>query len=297
MAEQKKPAAKNGKGGKGLEAQLKKKYAGAPLWVWAVAAGVGLYLYYRYKGSGQAAFTSNTTPTTTGTQDQGTGQSGGAGGNTLPGGGGNAAGGFDQSLLDQLNQNITGLSNALANFQPVVGDPFATGASSAAVPSYVAAPGDNMVTGVGTSPTAKSASLAGLVSSLGLHPFQTGIHAVDFASQAAARSTLAQGLGFAAPFGGVVNVHRGANGVTVTTYASGRTVTQAPGRTAYVSAKGGSSSRSSGGSSGGNYRTTQSSGGGQPIGHGGGTIGPQYITHPNAGPVYHPPTGRPFSYL
>jgi hypothetical protein len=64
------------------------------------------------------------------------------------------------------------------------------------------------------------------------HPVSGKTH--NFAAAAVAQTHTLQAAGQAAPFGGVVAVHRLRNGSTVTTYASGRKVQQAPGKSAYV---------------------------------------------------------------
>jgi len=62
----------------------------------------------------------------------------------------------------------------------------------------------------------------------------------NFAEAAASRSAALGAAGMGQPFGGVTStVTNKKTGVTTTTYASGRVVTQAPGKSAYVSKKGG----------------------------------------------------------
>jgi hypothetical protein len=56
----------------------------------------------------------------------------------------------------------------------------------------------------------------------------------NFGAKALAQTNTLAAAGKAAPFGGVTSVKRLANGSTVTTYASGRKVQQAPGKSAYV---------------------------------------------------------------
>jgi hypothetical protein len=228
-AGKKKGDAKGAKG-KGAKGALNKKVLGFPAWAWAGVAVVGFVAYRHFKGTSSSG---STAPA-----DQ-TGIPG-----SQPGSGGGSSGGDLPSMPSSLPSDLLGAIGS------PTGDPFGGGDPFAGVDSGFSQPFDQ---GTGSSDpnsqvvsgSDKSATLAGLVQSLGVHPFMTPAGASDFASQAASRSTLAQGLGFLAPFGGVTDVRRLANGSTITSYASGRQVQQVPGKSAYVINKGGGSSPSS----------------------------------------------------
>jgi hypothetical protein len=233
------PPAKGGKG-----AGLKRKVGPLPLWAWAlIAAGAGWYLW-RKLGSGQAAQATTQAGGSSGSTDQGNVPTAGTSGDTSGAGVsgitadqltsalGAQQAGIESALQqsDQTQQQT--MSDALAQLEAWLAGGGASGASTGG-----GGTGDGGGSGGGTGDGGGSGSTTtsqqpGGSNAPMWHPVAASTP--NFAAKAAAQSDALRAQGAAVPFGGVVSVRKLANGATLTTYASGHQVEQAPGKTAYV---------------------------------------------------------------
>lgn len=191
---------------------LKEKKWGLPVWAWVlVVAGIIFGLYYIRKRNANTSQSSNQTPLDSGDAAANeavpaASESGGGGGLGVP---------SSASVPDQTDGNFL---------------PFVTG-TGADIPFTI--PPQESET---TSPTKPSG-----VSSAVMKIAQTPVSAKNpnFAAAAQARTTAGKTAGVAVPFGGVTSVRTLKNGASLTTYASGRQVEQAKGKSAYVVKRGG----------------------------------------------------------
>lgn len=242
---------------------MSKKIAGVPLPVIGVglmlAVAVGLYLRSRASASGSAA--SSAAPAAADT--------GATGGGSASGDGSDPNAGLEDAIYALVGQLGAGTSDGStgADFgssgsggsggstttpasasQPTVlsGGASPTPLQQAETTIGQAPPGtDVRITSGGTvlvgqdakSPT-QSAANSGSMSTLQLLSHSIPASDNTFAADAVARSAALQAVGAAPAFGGVAStVTNKKTGVTTTTYASGRIVQQAPGKTAYVAHK------------------------------------------------------------
>ncbi len=220
------PKPKQGKG-----AGLKKKIGPLPLWAWAlIAAVVGYFLWTKVLSGGaqpqqqQTAPGNESTPATGGADSSGLGSSSG---------GVDTSAGGQQSLVDALGGSLAGFAadqqQSNAQFQQSIQDELASyldGAGGAATSSS----NSNDSTQATHEPNSNTTTLT-------YH--KVAAASQNFAQAAAKQSSSLKAAGKAQPFGGVVATHKNAKtGVTTTRYANGRIVTQAPGKSAYVSKKG-----------------------------------------------------------
>jgi hypothetical protein len=209
---------------KGLVGRFTAKVGPLPVWGWAALLLVGGYLAYRlfYQGGSSSSTTATPATDTTGAgSDAGTAGSTPAGGDFSGSPSPDTQAGLNGDLLSQLSGFQNGLDALTAAVQsspafwPTGGD---SGAGST-VPNdgtQVANP----------QPTARA--LPAVVT------HSTPASSPNYAAAAVAKTAAAKTVAAPQPFGGVVSVSKLKNGSTVTTYASGRKVQQAPGKTAYV---------------------------------------------------------------
>jgi hypothetical protein len=210
------------KGGKkgGATAGLTRKLGPLPVWAWG-AVLIGLYLAYRHFASAGTAAAAPLTPSSdasTGTLGTGSDTSGASGGGS---GGGTLTPdtpfGPGSDLYNALLAGLlAGGGGRTDNLVP--GDTPSIPTSSPS-PDAGAAPGPAAVAPTVVSPAPQA---------------RTPATASNFAASATHATLTAQASGGALRFGGVTSVKRLANGATLTTYASGHQVEQAPGKTAYV---------------------------------------------------------------
>lgn len=224
----------------GIGGRLTRKVGPLPVWGWAFLI-VGGYLAYRKLSGGGAPAGQDTTAFTgtLGTNDNTGASSGGMGaGGGLIGGGGTSDGGT-QALLDLLGQT----NAALADLPGQIGDiysqpppwytPYDNG-SGGSSSGDVYDPGDtNSPPAAGAAPTSTKGAQYNTKAKRWAST-STKASNNNFGATAQAKSTVLKSTGKAAPFGGVVSVKKLKNGSTLTTYASGRQVQQAPGKSAYV---------------------------------------------------------------
>jgi hypothetical protein len=187
--------------GGGVKGALTRKLGPLPFWAWAAIGAAGLY-WYRHRTASGAAATTGAASTT------------------------------------PLAGSSSGLGGAL-------GDSGSGGGGSSA-PADTTTPGTTPITGVagisGVIPDVTGASLtAASTNTPPGYQFPTAASDPNFAADAAAKSAAAAAAGAAQRFGGVTGTQTLSSGATLTTYASGREVEQAPGKSAYVVASGGSS--------------------------------------------------------
>lgn len=194
---------------------LTRKVGPLPVWAWAAIGVAGLlagrWLRNRMTagqsaasaGASMPATDTSTTPTGTTYPDMGGALSGGGGsvgGGTAPVDYGTAFGAGVQTASDLIGQGVN----------------LATSLSAAGVSPGVSAPGTGSSGGYPPAPYSPP------VPSQSALPHSTGVSVAKAAQ----------------PFGGVVSVKTGKQGVKITTYASGRVVEKAPGKPAYVAKKG-----------------------------------------------------------
>lgn len=195
----------------GFAARMTRKVGPLPVWAWAALILAAGYLIYRRRGTSSSSASQTTavpvTPDVTGSN---TGALGSSGSDT--GGGSQIPAPVDLSgitgELDTLAQQLAAQSAGQASSYQQGGPPGSTDQGSAAAPA---------------SSTPVSA----------YHPSYTAtpVSTPNFGAVVAAKD---KALGSAAPFGGVTSTRTTATGTKITTYASGRVVEQAPGKTAYV---------------------------------------------------------------
>ena len=207
------PKAKPPEGGKGKG--LNAKIGGIPVWVIAlgVVAAIGVGLYIRNK-SATAATTAAATPA--------------SGTDTTGGAGSAAASPPDLTPVEDLAQSINGLTGILG---AGAGIPAGNGSLGASVGTQTTQPA--------TQTTTQPSPAATPVGTNATSPAELK----NIANQKA-NAAVAQYAGAPAiipnqnAFGGIVSDVKNKAGTTVITYASGRVVEQAPGKTAYVAKKG-----------------------------------------------------------
>lgn len=197
---------------------LHEKKFGLPIWAWAlVIAGVVFALYWWHKKHSAATSqdTSNATPLDAGAAaaqpDSEAGSGGGGGG--IP----------DLSGIGSASVPYTVDSTPYPYFD--------IGAGGEA-PVQLSPDGSSSSTQTAQPSQTASSSLVKIA--------ETPVSAKNpnFAQAAQARTAAGQASGTAVPFGGVVGVTKLKSGATLTTYATGRQVEQAPGKSAYVTKKG-----------------------------------------------------------
>ena len=208
-------------GAKGAKGLTKNKF----VLVGVLAAGIFVFLYFRKKGTAAASTADSTGVSTTSNPATDPNAAYPQGTNDSTGGG--ASGPDLTSLLDALaasNQAALAAVQALGNnggVSPGAGaSGLSTGDASGGTPA-----GDHSTIGTVTEPTKPDVPL---IPPVGPPPTLPGNNNTSGAKPGMSIAT--------APvaFGGVTGTKTLANGATLTTYASGRQVEQAPGKSAYV---------------------------------------------------------------
>lgn len=211
---------------------------------WVVVGGVAVAiiagLYLRNKLSGQTAATqaAATQPAT-----DTSGSSGGSG--TTDSG----AQPQDLTPVSDLANALNGLTGILGANGGILGagaDPFSSSFGTSPFTldtgwSTTTAPGTGFVgngPGGQTITSEQAPKVSPSITALSLYPAQIPASNPNFAAAASGRTIAAHAAGAPQPYGGVTATKKLANGATLTTYASGRQVEQAPGKNAYVTKKG-----------------------------------------------------------
>lgn len=221
------PAKGKGKG-------LNRKLGPLPLWAWAVIlAAAGWYLW-KHLSTATATATTQANPQPTGT-DTGLGNvpTAGTSGDTS----GAGVSGFDTSALTStLGQNqadtqamLDQLAQQEYSFEQQVADQLSNLGSN---PQVAPTPPDLGRLFGATMVSQPGGSNAPVIN---YHPIPATVG--NFAKAAQIQTSTLKAQGTSLPFGGVVKVQKLANGATLTTYASGHQVEQAPGKSAYVTKK------------------------------------------------------------
>lgn len=198
---------------------LTKKLGPLPVWVW-VATAVGTYLAYRYFTTASSA-SSQTTPASTdtsGTVGTPTDTSG-LGGGSVTGSTPDTSG--YQAYSDLVSQLESQNANLLTAIETGLGGGTTGGAGSG---------GGG---GGGGGPISTSKYIVPNVNG-GFTQSTIPASTSNFAQAAQAKTAAGAATGTKVAFGGVTSVKTLKNGATLTTYASGRQVEQAKGKSAYV---------------------------------------------------------------
>lgn len=207
---------------KGKNTFFTKKVGPLPVWAW-VATAVGTYLAYRYFSGANASAAQATTPSstdTTGMTGTPTDTSGSAGG-TVTGSTPDTSGYTAYSdILSQLEGQNSSLTSALLAGESNYTTSGVTGVGDGGSSSGSGAPASTV--------TSKSPYISGSTQST------IPVSAKNFAQAAVAKTAAGAATGTKVAFGGVVSTKTLKNGATLTTYASGRQVEQAKGKSAYV---------------------------------------------------------------
>ncbi len=202
---------------KGKNTFFTKKVGPLPVWAW-VATAVGTYLAYRYfSGASASTMTPAATDTTgaTGTPVD----TSGLGGGTVTGSSPDTSGYQPFSdLISQLESQNASLLSAVLDQGGLAGG--TTGSSSGAGDGGT---GIDVVATTSKSPYVNGGTQKTI-------PASTR----NFAEAAVAKTAAGAATGTKVAFGGVVSTKTLKNGATLTTYASGRQVEQAKGKSAYV---------------------------------------------------------------
>jgi hypothetical protein len=221
----------------GVGGRLTAKVGPLPVYAWAlIIVGVG-YLAYRHYAGGSGSGSSGLA-TSGAAGSAGSGALGGAG--DTSGAGGGASTGTGEGYGDNGYGQITALLGqqgaALADLQAQIGagTPYNPTSASDFNSDVNTTPQKAAVGSVGKTVAATNPDLVARLTTAPDHPYATPASAPNFAASATAATTAAASAGKQAPFGGVTSVKKLANGSTLTTYASGRQVQQAPGKSAYV---------------------------------------------------------------
>lgn len=201
---------------------LTKKLGPLPVWVW-VATAVGTYLAYRYFTGANASAAQVTTPSstdssgTTGTPTDTSGLTGGSVTGSTPDTSGYTA---YSDILSQLEGQNASLTSALL-----------AGESNYTASGLSSGGGGGSSSGSGA-PASTVASKSPYISGGTQSTIPTSTP--NFAQAAVAKTAAGAATGTKLAFGGVTSVKTLKNGATLTTYASGRKVEQAKGKSAYV---------------------------------------------------------------
>lgn len=214
------PATAKGKG-------LSRKIGPLPLWAWASLALVTGYFLWKRLGSSATAGSQAQPPASTAGPDTGLPATTGTSGDTS----GAGSAGVDPSQLlsalgaqqsDAFSQLAQALQAQEAQLQEQIAQQLAALGSSGGAPT-VPPPDQPTVTPQPGGSNAPRITYSRVPAS-----------APNFARAAQAQTAAFKAAGQTPAFGGVTNVRTTSTGTTITTYASGRVVEQAPGRTAYV---------------------------------------------------------------
>lgn len=241
-AQKKKPVTKQAeKEGLDFEGALMHKYGPLPAWGWLGIGGGALYLYRKLHPGTSTGASSTTT-----SADDGSG----FGGSFTPLGDSGGAGSGGSSDDSGLPADVTGGGTG-PDTVPALSDTNSTngfGSTPAASGAGSARSG-----GGGVPTTAQVGALKSDLPSLSRAEFDNAsaskaysnptlpvpASTTNFAVASAAKTAGAAAAGVPIAFGGVADVKTNKQtGVTTTTYANGRIVQQAPGKTAYVAKKG-----------------------------------------------------------
>lgn len=203
---------------KGKNTFFTKKVGPLPVWAW-VATAVGTYLAYRYFSGASASTTTPAATDTTGATGTPVDTSG-LGGGTVTGSSPDTSGYQPFSdLISQLESQNASLLSAVLDQGGLAGG--TTGSSSGS--------GDGGGGGGGGGATASKSPYVN-----GGTQKTISASTRNFAEAAVAKTAAGAATGTKVAFGGVVSTKKLKNGATLTTYASGRQVEQAPGKSAYV---------------------------------------------------------------
>lgn len=220
---------------KGLAGTLTAKKGPLPVWAWLALGAVAVYyLYRRYSGGSSAnpAAVTQAAPPSQPASTDAAGLTGSAGtsGDTS----GLAAAGVDPTaLLNSLGAQNQSLTQALLQAEEDV--------SATAAGQLAAFQSGSLGASTGTpvATVTSTASQPGGSNAPTFHYSPVPVQTKNFAQAAVAESNTAKAAGKTSAFGGVTGVHKNAKtGVVTTTYANGRVVEQAPGKTAYVAKRG-----------------------------------------------------------
>lgn len=218
---------------KGLDVvgALTRKFGPLPAWGWLLIAAGAIYLYRRHTAASTGA--SSTSTTDTGSATGGLGDMSGGG----DGSGGSAGSGSPSS--DQgTGVPIPVAAGGGGGGGGDTNNGGGTGSSPSSAPAGVPAglTGKRQAAAAIAIPSAQRLGVSpDLISGAKPIPVRTP----NFGEVAQAKTEARQAAGEQVAFGGVTSVHTNKKtGVQTTTYANGRVVTQAKGKTAYVSKKG-----------------------------------------------------------
>lgn len=202
---------------KGKNTFFTKKVGPLPVWAW-VATAVGTYLAYRYFSGASASTTTPAATDTTGATGTPVDTSG-LGSGTVTGSSPDTSGYQPFSdLISQIESQNASLLSAILDQGGLAGG--TTGSSSGAGDGGT---GIDVVATASKSPYVNGGTQKTI-------PASTR----NFAEAAVAKTAAGAATGTKVAFGGVVSTKKLKNGATLTTYASGRQVEQAPGKSAYV---------------------------------------------------------------
>ena len=207
---------------KGKNTFFTKKVGPLPVWAW-VATAVGTYLAYRYFSGASASTTTPAATDTTGATGTPVDTSG-LGGGTVTGSSPDTSGYQPFSdLISQLESQNASLISAVLTYEGGLG-----GGTTGSYPGGM--------TDTNPPPTTSTTSAVASKSPYVNGGTQRTIPAStrNFAQAAVAKTAAGAATGTKVAFGGVVSTKKLTNGATLTTYASGRQVEQAPGKSAYV---------------------------------------------------------------
>lgn len=192
---------------------LTRKVGPLPVWAWAAIVLVIAFIVWRRRKSSTAGTTSGASP----------------GGATIVTGNTPATAGPQDAALAGQPSTATPPAAGLdpATLDSLVGpdSPLVSALNALALAPYTAPTPDATASGAGTGGGAVSTPTIG-ASTGGFTPTTTVAHSTPLAPPAKPAP--------AKPFGGIVSKVRLKNGATLTTYASGRKIEHAPGRSPYV---------------------------------------------------------------